>query len=236
LRYTNRFWAGPFLARGVTATMGSVAEPYLQFTPDVATFTSALIFRSYNFAEAAYVGSDALSWQTTVVGDPLYRPFRKSPEQLHNHLQEEGSKMIEWSILRLANLGLNAHRTPAEVIQGLEAVETTKHSAVLQEKLGDLYMAAGKPASAIHAYQEALQLQPSPQQKLRLLLTLGDKLSEAGETAKAYQAYHTILKDFPAYPERLAILEKALPLAHKIDKTADAEKFEAEIKKLQPVK
>jgi tetratricopeptide (TPR) repeat protein len=170
------------------------------------------------------------------VGDPLYRPFGKSPEQLHNHLQQEGSKMIEWSVLRLANLGLNAYRPPAEVIQGLETVETTKHSAVLQEKLGDLYTAAGKPASAIHAYQEALQLQPSSQQKLRLLLTLGVKLSEAGDTAKAYQAYGNILKDFPAYADRLAILEKALPLARKLDKAADADKLEAEIKKLQPVK
>jgi tetratricopeptide (TPR) repeat protein len=195
-----------------------------------------LIFRGFTFAEAAYVGSDALSWQTTVVGDPLYRPFGRSPEQLHNHLQQEGSKMIDWSILRLANLGLNARRPTTQIIQGLETVETTKHSAVLQEKLGDLYTAAGKPASGIHAYQEALRLQPSPQQKLRLLLTLCDKLGEAGETAKAYQACETLMKDFPAYPDRLAILEKALPLARNLDKTADAEKLEAEIRKLQPIK
>ena len=33
----------------------------------------------FTFGEAAWAAQPALSWQTTVVGDPLYRPFGKSP-------------------------------------------------------------------------------------------------------------------------------------------------------------
>ena len=58
----------------------------------------------------------------------------------------------------------------------LEELGPTKESAVLSEKLADLYAAQGKPFSAVHAYVQALKLDPSPQQRLRLLLTLGEKL------------------------------------------------------------
>jgi tetratricopeptide (TPR) repeat protein len=224
LRETNRFWVGPLLARGATVTMGCVSEPYLTFTPDVATFTAALMFRAFSFGEAAYAGLNSVSWQTTVVGDPLYRPFGKSPEALQKGLEAEHSKMIEWSFLRLANLGLMNGKTPGEVAGLLENVELSKRSAVLQEKLGDLYAAAGKPSSALHAYEQALKLEPSPMQKLRLLLTVSEKHIAASEDAEAYASLQRILNDFPEYPDKAAIEQKMLPIARKLGKTADAEK------------
>jgi len=42
-----------------------------------------------------------LSWQTTVVGDPLYRPFLTSGQSLHEALTRRHSPLIEWSHLRL---------------------------------------------------------------------------------------------------------------------------------------
>jgi len=128
------------------------------------------------------------------------------------------------------------HRSQTEVIQMLEGLDTTKHSAVLQEKLGELYAASGKPASAVHAYDQALQFGPSHLQELRLLLAQADKLTETGESAKAYASYETLLKEFTNYPDKLAILQKALPLARKLNKRRDVEYLEGEIKKLQPTK
>jgi tetratricopeptide (TPR) repeat protein len=214
--------------------MGCVAEPYLPFTPDVATFSSAFVFRGFSFGEAAYAGQDALSWQITVVGDPLYRPFGRSPEQLHKQLEQSHSKLIEWSYLRVLNQGLANGRPPIEIANLLEGVEATKQSAVLQEKLGDLYTTLGKPSSCIHAYQQALKLEPSPMQKLRLLLTLSEKLAAGNEDTQAYDAYAAILHDFQDYPDKLSVLQKILPLARKLNKTAEADQFEAEIKKLSP--
>ena len=77
IRSTTRNWVGPLLAKGATATMGCVNEPYLTGTPDVATFFARILFFGFSFGEAAYAAQGQLSWQTTVIGDPLYRPFGK---------------------------------------------------------------------------------------------------------------------------------------------------------------
>src|ERR1041385_1791230 len=110
LRTTNQFWVGPFLAKGATVTMGCVQEPYLLFTPDVSAFLALLVTKGYTFAEAAYAGLPALSWQVTIVGDPLYQPFGTEPEELKQRLEAQHSKLAEWCYLRLANLSLTNGR------------------------------------------------------------------------------------------------------------------------------
>lgn len=74
LRSPNANWCAPFISRGAVATMGAVYEPYLFFTPDVGIFLDRL-FAGYNFAESAYAAQRMLSWQITMIGDPLYTPF-----------------------------------------------------------------------------------------------------------------------------------------------------------------
>jgi len=234
LRAPNRHWAGPLLAKGATITMGSVVEPYLSGTPDLAVFTARLIYQGFTFGEAAYAGQSVLSWQTTVVGDPLYQPFAMDPDSRHRDLQSRGSKLVEWSWLRLVDLNLAVGKAMRDVVALLEQVETTRQSAVLTEKLGDLYGAQGKPSSAVHAYRQALQLAPSPQQKVRLLLTLGERLLALDRAPEAYEDYQRLLQDFPNYPDKIAIYKKLLPLALKLDKKEDAEKYQAEITRLSP--
>ena len=62
------------IADGITATMGNVYEPFLEGAhfPDV--FFDRLL-TGYSFAEAAYASQPYLSWQSVVVGDPLYTPM-----------------------------------------------------------------------------------------------------------------------------------------------------------------
>jgi uncharacterized protein (TIGR03790 family) len=234
LRSNNENWVGPLLAKGATITMGCVTEPYLACTPDVGVFTARLIYYGFTFGEAAYAAQPVLSWQTTVVGDPLYRPFGKYPELLHRELLARGSKLVEWSWLRLVDINLAARKPMAEGVALLEQLETTRHSAVLTEKLGDLYAAQGKPSSAVHEYREALRLDTSPQQRVRLLLTLADKLPELDRPQEAYEDYQLLLHDFPDYPDKLAICRKLAPLAQQLGKKADAERYEAEINRLSP--
>jgi uncharacterized protein (TIGR03790 family) len=234
LRDPNKAWVAPFLAKGVTATMGSVTEPYLTGTPDVGVFAGRFIFEGFSFGEAAYASQLVLSWQTTVVGDPLYRPFAKNPDMLLEELQQRHSKYLDWAYLRLANINLANGRPMGEVVTLLEQLPLTKTSAILTEKLGDLYEAQGKPASAVHAYEQALKLEPSPQQRIRLLLTLGAKLVALDRDDEAYEIYQRFLRTVPDYPDPLAIYRKLLPLAQRLKKTQDAEKYEAEITKLTP--
>jgi uncharacterized protein (TIGR03790 family) len=233
-RGTNEHWVGPLLAKGATITMGCVDEPYLSGTPDVGVFTARMIFHGLTFGEAAYAAQPVLSWQTTVVGDPLYRPFGRNPDLLHRELVARGSKLAEWSWLRLVDINLAAGKPMAELVALLEQLETTRHSAVLTEKLGDLYAAQGKPSSAVHEYRQALQLEASPQQRVRLLLTLAEKLAELERQQEAYEDYQKLLQEFPDYPDKLAICRKLLALAQKLGKKADAEQYEAEISRLSP--
>ena len=234
LRSATQHWVGPLLAKGATISMGSVTEPYLSGTPDVGVFTARLLFNGFTFGEAAYASQTVLSWQTTVVGDPLYRPFGKSPEQLHRDLQAHASKLIEWSWLRLANLNLVGGKPMAEVVALLEQVAAEKPSAVITEKLADLYAAQGKPSSTVHTYAQALGLDPSPQQRLRIRLALGEKLLAQDRQPEAYEDYQKLLQENPNYPDKLTLYRKLLPLAQKLDKPADTEKYEAEINRLTP--
>ena len=231
LRSTNTHWAGPVLAKGATATMGCVHEPYLGGTPDLGVFTARLCFDMFTFGEAAYASQNVLSWMTTVVGDPLYRPFAKPPQQLHQELEAKKSKLIEWSHLRVVNLGQARGAPSEELVNYLEQIPTTKESAVLSETLGDLCAAQGKPSSTIHAYEQTLKLNPSPQQRIRLRLTLGEKLLALNREKEAYANYQKFVEESPDYSDKLAIYQKLVTLAQKSGKKEDEAKY---AEQLQP--
>jgi tetratricopeptide (TPR) repeat protein len=226
-RSTTQAWVGPLLAKGATITMGCVDEPYLAGTPDLTIFTARLVYNGMSFGEAAYACQSVLSWQTTVVGDPLYRPFGKDPDVLKDELLGRNSKLLDWYYLRLLNVNLVAGKPIAEGVSVLEQFDNTKNSAVLTEKLGDLYSAQGKPASAAHAYQEALKLDASLQQRVRLLLALGEKLTSLSQNAEAYQTFQQLLRENPDFPDKNAIYRDLLPLAQKLEKKADVQTYQA---------
>ncbi len=79
LRSPTRGWTAPLVARGVTATVGNVAEPYLQFTHQPQLLLRSLA-RGETLGVAALRSVNALSWKAILVGDPLYRPFAVSAE------------------------------------------------------------------------------------------------------------------------------------------------------------
>ena len=215
VRSTNEYWVGPLLAKGATCTMGCVNEPYLSGTPNVAAFLARWIGSGFTFGEAAWAAQTVLSWQTTVVGDPLYRPFGKSPQQLHKELDQRHSPLIEWSFLRLMNLDLARRLPVAELADFLDNLETTAHSAVLTEKLAGFYEELGKPSSAIETYQLALTRAPSPEERIRLRLELGEKLLEQNREADAVENYKQLLKEAPDYPGKPKIEAKLAALEPK---------------------
>ncbi|MGA2028585.1 MAG: TIGR03790 family protein [Verrucomicrobiota bacterium] len=215
LRSTTQNWCGPLLAKGATCTMGCVYEPYLGATPNVTVFTARFLANGFTFGEAAWAAQPELSWQTTVVGDPLYRPAGKSPLELHAELARRHSKLIEWSHLRVVNLAI-AHGVPlAQAANYLENISATTNSAVLTEKLADLFDELGKPSSTISTYEKALQLNPSPEQRIRIRLTLGERLATANRGADAIDNYKRLLEESPDYPGRNSIEDKLTALENK---------------------
>ncbi|MDW8308707.1 MAG: TIGR03790 family protein, partial [Verrucomicrobiales bacterium] len=227
LRATNRAWVGPLLARGVACTFGSVHEPYLGGTPDVGVFAGRFLFYGFTFGEAAYAAQPVLSWQTTVVGDPLYRPWGRSLTERIREQLLRGGRRLEWGHLQLVNFQLANGAPLAEAVRYLENQDITRKSAVLTEKLGDLYAAQGKPSSAVFTWQQALKLNPSPQQRLRLRLALAEKLAALNRDEELYENYQRLLEETPGYPDTPAIARKLLTLAEKLGRAEDAAKYRA---------
>jgi tetratricopeptide (TPR) repeat protein len=113
----------------------------------------------------------------------------------------------------------------AEVAGLLDNLDTTTNSAVLTEKLADIYAAQGKPSSAILTWQKALQLKPSPEQRIRLRLALGEKLQAQNRDAEAVDNYQKLLAESPDYPGTGFVLNTVAALQEKIANTNAPAKF-----------
>ena len=132
--------------------------------------------------------------------------------------------MANISLARGANLGV--------AVSYLEETAVTRQSAVLSEKLGDLYAAQGKPSSTVRAYEQALKLDSSPQQRIRLRLALGDKLAALDRNEEAFACFQKFLEENQNYSDRLAIYRKLPPLAQKLGRADEVKRYEDVIRAL----
>lgn len=74
------FWCPRMLDAGVCATLGPVAEPYTIGFPKPAEFFGFLVTGKYTLVECYSKTVLLNSWMTTLVGDPLYNPYAKTPK------------------------------------------------------------------------------------------------------------------------------------------------------------
>ncbi len=161
LRTRTRHWAGPLLARGAAATMGCTSEPVLDGTPQLDVFFGRLVWLRFTFGEAALAAQRSLSWQVTVVGDPLYRPFGLNPfERLA--LTEAGQAATDrpWNYATLLHFRARQDGSPTNALAALRTVPELAASPVLQELMGDLLREAGEVKEAGVWYARALEHQP----------------------------------------------------------------------------
>ncbi|MCA9215281.1 MAG: TIGR03790 family protein [Planctomycetales bacterium] len=82
---------------GLCATLGPTYEPYLQAFPRPEQFYLMLLSGKYTLAECYYATKPFNSWTMTLIGDPLYNPFKvKSglkedlPADITNFLEQVG--------------------------------------------------------------------------------------------------------------------------------------------------
>ncbi len=72
-------WCKNALERGITSTLGSIGEPYLDAFPEPLEFVALLMTGQYSLVEAYYLTSRWISWRMVLVGDPLYNPWKSTP-------------------------------------------------------------------------------------------------------------------------------------------------------------
>ncbi len=75
----SQVWCKRLLEDGAAATLGPVFEPYLIAFPLPHEFFTALGTGKLTLVECYYRTKPLASWAMTLVGDPLYNPFRNKP-------------------------------------------------------------------------------------------------------------------------------------------------------------
>ena len=69
-------WCVKMIQNGVTATIGAVNEPFLPHFPRPQEFFSLLLTGRFTLAECYWRTVPTVSWRLTLIGDPLYNPFK----------------------------------------------------------------------------------------------------------------------------------------------------------------
>ena len=76
---TEKGWCAGLLNDGAAATLGPVAEPYLSAFPAADDFFPLLMTGKLSLAEVYWRTATTTGWMMTVIGDPLYRPYKANP-------------------------------------------------------------------------------------------------------------------------------------------------------------
>lgn len=72
----ERGWCMNALKRGISSTLGAVGEPFLESFPKPLELFGLLLTGRYTLVEAYSLTSPWLSWRLTLIGDPLYNPWK----------------------------------------------------------------------------------------------------------------------------------------------------------------
>jgi uncharacterized protein (TIGR03790 family) len=192
VRDPSKNWVGPLLYAGAAATLGNVYEPYLTLTPHLDVFDDRLR-AGFTFAEAAYMSQRVLSWMTTFVGDPLYRPFGGPVTG------EEKPVAGEWAAYREgAKLWFAKDRPAGEA--ALKASGRKLRSGVVFEGLGLLQLEAGKRPEALVSFRQARDFYTDPDDITRVAIHEIFQLRNADREAEAVTLARKMMEAFPKAP------------------------------------
>jgi uncharacterized protein (TIGR03790 family) len=207
VRSATAGWVGPLIAHGADATMGMVYEPYLGLTPHLDIFTRRLLNGDY-FAEAAYASMPGLSWMETVVGDPLYRPFRAPLDPAPAAAGVPHTEHDDWLFLQEARREIATGRMEATTDNLERALNVPGAGPVAEEGLGDLLEKLNEAAAgscAEEAYKKALAGERVGVDRIRVGLKLAQCYSNRGEEARARAELESLREADPEEAQRFGV-------------------------------
>ncbi len=76
----SEIWCNRMIQEGVAATIGAVNEPTLSAFPPPQEFFALLLTGRFTLAQCYWMTCPMVSWQMTLLGDPLYNPFAVNPK------------------------------------------------------------------------------------------------------------------------------------------------------------
>ncbi|MBV8377272.1 MAG: TIGR03790 family protein [Verrucomicrobia bacterium] len=181
IRQADKFWVGPLIRHGAAATLGNVYEPFLQLTPTLDLFYDRLV-NGLTFAESAYASLRAVSWMTTIVGDPLYRPFSLDLSAVHS----------SWQAMELFER--ESTDRPA-LMRDLNRVGAVNPTAL--EIAGLLEKKEGQNDAALETFSRAARGYKKGPEKLRCALHQADLLQSLGRNDELAELIKKDLSRFP---------------------------------------
>jgi len=206
-------WVGPLIAHGADATMGMVYEPYVELTPHEDIFTRRLLQGDY-FAEAAYASEPALSWMLTVVGDPLYRPFRQPLDAVLEQASTPHTPHDDWMLLQKVGREIATCEMAATTQNLTQALDVPGAGPVAEEGLGDLLENVNEPAArdaTVQAYKKALAGETTSIDRIRVGLKLAQYYGKHGMDAQAQSELSELRKFDPIEARRFGVLDSPVP-------------------------
>jgi len=228
LRSATEGWCGPLVARGVTATVGNVFEPYLEdlHRPDLLLEALA---RGEDLVDAAYYALPVLSWQSIVIGDPLYRPFAVGlPEQL-GRLGELPPALAGYAVIRRMNLD-DAQGRHADAIDEGRAGLKRAPSLPLALAVAARLAGSGDRDAAAWMLRDAVESMPATAGTWEVEREAASLLAACGRAGEAIGVYRRLF-DSDGLPAGAAApwMAEARQVALASGDTAQAAEWEEEL-------
>jgi uncharacterized protein (TIGR03790 family) len=191
LRSSTKGWCGPLVARGVTATVGNVYEPYLELLHRPDLLVEALS-RGSTFVEAAYFALPALSWQSIAIGDPLYRPFGTTLAAQESRLGGLSEDQRDFVAIRRANL-MTQSGNAAGALKLLESRLMVHQGIALGLTVSRLLQEGGDREAAGAALAFATKITSYAQGDVEVAHQVAQQLLQCGRSSDAVAVYMHVL-------------------------------------------
>ena len=225
----NGGWVAPLIGRGAAAVFGNVYEPYLEFTHQPQLLVRALLGGA-TLGEAAYYAMPVLSWQSIVVGDPLYRPFTVPFEWQWENREALTARQASYVALR--RLAMMAEAPVEARLEMVNTLMSTVPSLALAFEQAKLKEAAGDRMGAIRALGIAGFSRRIAAEEWGLVAAMAEMLETLEDLNTATKLWGNLLAQELPKDLRITWLRKAVDLGRSAGAFSQVSDWERELLQL----
>ncbi|MEM0965576.1 MAG: TIGR03790 family protein [Verrucomicrobiota bacterium] len=225
-------WSGGLVDRGVAATVGNVFEPYLEGTHNPVIFLASLL-NGNTLADAALQSIRFLSWQTIVLGDPLYRPFAVPLEDQLSSISIT-NPFSQYAVIREMNRILGEEGESAAADYGKRKFLEAPGFAI-GLKTARLLREDGRAVEALDLlapFRHSISVAPD---EIAVVVGIAGEFAKLGDTTSAMRLL-SAMADSPNAPLilQLSVLQEAADIANGMGSFVEAENFRQEYERRKP--
>ncbi len=214
IRSKDKGWVGPFVERGVSASFGNVAEPYLMFTHRFDLFFAALANGS-NFADAAYHSLPGLSWQGIAIGDPLYRPFSMDLESQLQNIGDPSQILEDQYVIMRKIHQLEAGEKASEALELATRGMRETPGPALAMLIADMHLKEKKKKDARRTLELFSKLEPTDSMQWSLMADIADTLASIGSAKAGLEIYKALDRQNMPASIQTPLLNRGILVARK---------------------